>query len=72
MIIVGETNLSSIRYCSLWEWAEEANATHTNLLNLTSGRDASHLQLISMSSQVRCTHQVDLLDGYTPLVSSCL
>ena len=55
-------NISPIRYCSLWEWAEEADATHTNLLNPTLGRDASHPQLISMSSQVvGCTHQ-----GYWP------
>ena len=53
----GGTNLSLRRYCPLWEWAEEADATHTDLLNPTSGRDASHPQLISMSSQVRCTHQ---------------
>ena len=44
-------------YCLLWEWAEETDATYTNLLNPTSGRDASHPQLISMSSQVRCIHQ---------------
>ena len=54
----GGTNLFLRRYCPLWEWAEEADATHTDLLNPTSGRDASHPQLISMSSQVRCTHQV--------------
>ena len=54
--IVGGTNLFPIRYCSLWEWAEEADATRTNLLNPTSRRDASHPQLISMSSQVGCTH----------------
>ena len=58
---VGETNLSPIRYCSLWKWTEEADATRMNLLNPTSGRDASYPQLISMSSQVGCTHQVDLL-----------
>ena len=42
---VGGTNLSPIRYYSLWEWVEEADATRTNLLNPTSGRDASHRSL---------------------------
>ena len=55
--LCGGTNLSLRRYCPLWEWAEEADATRTNLLNPILGRDVSHLQLISMSSQVGCTHQ---------------
>ena len=46
----GETNLSLRRYCPVWEWAKEANVTRTDLLNPTSGRDASPSQLISMSS----------------------
>ena len=58
-LFVGGTNLSLIRSCSLWEWVEEADATSMNFLNPTSRRDASHPQLISISSQVGYTHQVD-------------
>ena len=58
-LFVGGTNLSPIRYCSLSEWAKEADATNMNFLNPISRRDTSHSQLISMSSQVGYTHQVD-------------
>ena len=49
---VGETNLSLRRYCPLWV------KTLTDLLNPTSGRDTSHLQLISARPKWRCTTHV--------------
>ena len=39
IIIVGGTNLFPIKYFSLWQWAEEADATRTNLFNPKSERD---------------------------------
>ena len=65
IIIVGGTSLSPIWYCLLWEWVEEADATRMNLLNPTLGRNASHLQLISMSSQVRLSKFVQVASAFS-------
>ena len=48
----GGMNLSLRRYCPLWV------KTLTDLLNPTSGRDTSHLQLISARPKWRCTTHV--------------
>ena len=40
---------------SLWEWVEKTDTTLTNLLNLTSGREAFHLCLINFWPKDECT-----------------
>ena len=59
------------RNCSLCEWAEETDATLTNLFNPTSGRDASHTCLISLSLSHECTTTIHMWSKSQKLPYAC-